>query len=59
MPPAVKKHKFVTLQEKSAIVAEAAKGRKKSDNAEEFSIPSSSLSPILKSKDSINFGSGK
>lgn len=53
MPPPIKKRKFLTLQEKSAIIAEAAKGRKKSDIAEEFNIPCRLLSTILKSKDSI------
>lgn len=53
MPPPVKKRKFLTLEQKSAIIAEAAKGRKKSDIAEEYNIPCSSLSTILKGKDSI------
>nr|XP_054923015.1 tigger transposable element-derived protein 6-like [Dermacentor andersoni] len=53
MPPPAKKRKFITLQDKAEIIAQAGKGRKKMDIAEEFEIACSSISTILKNKASI------
>lgn len=53
MPPPTKKRKFITLEDKAAIIGEVEKGRKKMDIAEEFGIACSSLSTILKNKASI------
>lgn len=53
MPPPAKKRKFLTLEDKAAIIAQVDKGRKKMEIADEFGIACSSLSTILKSKASI------
>ncbi|KAH6938260.1 hypothetical protein HPB50_008307 [Hyalomma asiaticum] len=53
MPPPTKKRKFITLEDKAAIIGEVEKGRKKMDIAEEFGVACSSLSTILKNKASI------
>ncbi|KAH6946986.1 hypothetical protein HPB50_016409 [Hyalomma asiaticum] len=53
MPPPTKKQKFITLEDKAAIIAEVEKGRKKMDIADEFGVVYSSLSTIIKNKASI------
>ncbi|KAH7940508.1 hypothetical protein HPB49_000774 [Dermacentor silvarum] len=53
MPPPTKKRKYITLEDKAAIIGEVEKGRKKMDIAEEFGIACSSLSTIFKNKASI------
>ncbi|KAH8019151.1 hypothetical protein HPB51_017362 [Rhipicephalus microplus] len=53
MPSPTKKQKFITLEDKAAIISEVEKGRKKIDIAEEFGIACSSRSTILKNKASI------
>ncbi|KAH8008981.1 hypothetical protein HPB51_008552 [Rhipicephalus microplus] len=54
MPPPMKKRKFITLEDKAAIISEVEKGKKKKkktkDIAEEFGVACSSLSTILKNK---------
>ncbi|KAH8018956.1 hypothetical protein HPB51_014022 [Rhipicephalus microplus] len=49
----VKKRKFLSLENKARIIAQAKAGKKKALIAEEFGIAASSLSTILKSKDAI------
>ncbi|KAH6939921.1 hypothetical protein HPB50_022040 [Hyalomma asiaticum] len=53
MPPSTKKRKFITLEDKAAVIAELEKGRKKIDIANEFGVACSSLSTIIKNKASI------
>ncbi|KAH7932909.1 hypothetical protein HPB49_004681 [Dermacentor silvarum] len=48
-----KKRKFLSLEEKAKVIAQAEGGKRKSVIAEEFGIPASSLSTILKCKDAI------
>lgn len=54
MAVATKKRKFLSLEEKAQIIAEAAAGRKKANIAHDFGISPSSLSTVLKNKDSIH-----
>lgn len=53
MSPPTKKRKFLSLEEKAKVIAQAEGGKRKSVIAEEFGIPASSLSTILKCKDAI------
>ncbi|KAH8042669.1 hypothetical protein HPB51_025301 [Rhipicephalus microplus] len=53
MLPPTKKRKFITLEDKAAIISEVEKGRKKIVIAEEFGVACSSLSTIFKKKASI------
>ncbi|KAH8032775.1 hypothetical protein HPB51_001834 [Rhipicephalus microplus] len=53
MAQPAKKRKFLSLEDKARIIAQAKAGKKKALIAEEFGIAASSLSTILKSKDAI------
>ncbi|KAH8031576.1 hypothetical protein HPB51_019197 [Rhipicephalus microplus] len=53
MAQPAKKRKFLSLEDKACIIAQAEAGKKKALIAEEFGIAASSLSTILKSKDAI------
>lgn len=53
MAQPTKKRKFLSLEDKARIIAEAESGKKKANIAEDFGIAPSSLSTILKSKESI------
>ncbi|KAH9362068.1 hypothetical protein HPB48_002046 [Haemaphysalis longicornis] len=52
--PQTKKRKFLSLEQKAQIIAEAATGRKNGSIGEEYGISPSSLSTILKSEASIS-----
>lgn len=54
MATKTKKRKFLSLEEKAKIIAEAEGGRKKANIAHDFGISPSSLSTVLKNKDSIH-----
>ncbi|KAH7979566.1 hypothetical protein HPB49_009889 [Dermacentor silvarum] len=53
MSPPTKKRKFLSLEEKAKVIAQAEGGKRKSVIVENFGIPASSLSTILKCKDAI------
>ncbi|KAL3198340.1 hypothetical protein MRX96_044380 [Rhipicephalus microplus] len=53
MAQPAKNRKFLSLEDKARIIAQAEAGKKKALIAEEFGIAASSLSTILKSKDAI------
>lgn len=48
-----KQRKFLSLEEKPRVITLPRAGKQKSTIAEEFEIPVSSLSTMLKSKDTI------
>ncbi|KAH8040924.1 hypothetical protein HPB51_013094 [Rhipicephalus microplus] len=53
MEQLAKKRKFLSLEDKARIIAQAEAGKRKALIAEEFGIGASSLSTILKNKDAI------
>ncbi|KAH8018776.1 hypothetical protein HPB51_012166 [Rhipicephalus microplus] len=53
MLPPTKKRKFITLEDKAAIISKVEKGRKQMHIAEEFGVAAISLSTILMNKASI------
>lgn len=53
MATPLRKRKFLSLKEKAQVIAEAESGKKKSNIAHDFGISPSSVSTVLKNKDSI------